>query len=156
MSCYFSSSVVVSFISFFLFLFRKKKKKWFCIIVLVIADKLLKMATALLYSPPSHLSFSSPKPHIFSFNTSSPSSISPSHFSRHFNTAQTLRFPSKTRSITPVAEGIISRELSEIYQSCNLWNCRGFNISYLVKGNGSGPPLLLVHGFGASIAHWRR
>ncbi|XP_078181793.1 alpha/beta-Hydrolases superfamily protein [Carex rostrata] len=114
------------------------------------------MATALLYSPPSHLSFSSPKPHIFSFNTSSPSSISPSHLSRHFNTAQTLRFPSKTRCITPVAEGIISRELSEIYKSCNLWNWRGFNISYLVKGNGSGPPLLLVHGFGASIAHWRR
>ncbi|KAF3329385.1 pheophytinase [Carex littledalei] len=107
------------------------------------------MAVALLYSPPSHISFSSPKPHIFSYNASS-------HFSRHFNTAQTVRFPSKTRCITPVAEGIISRELSEIYQSCNLWNWRGFNISYLVKGNGPGPPLLLVHGFGASIAHWRR
>ncbi|KAJ4748243.1 alpha/beta-Hydrolases superfamily protein [Rhynchospora pubera] len=114
------------------------------------------MAVALRYSPPSqsHLSFSSPKLHKFSFNPShSLSSLSPSHFSRRVNTTQTLRFPSKARSITPVAEGI-STELSEIYQSCKIWNWRGFNISYLVKGNG--PPLLLVHGFGASIPHWRR
>ncbi|XP_077231705.1 alpha/beta-Hydrolases superfamily protein [Tasmannia lanceolata] len=45
-------------------------------------------------------------------------------------------------------------EVREIYQSCNTWLWRGHVINFLVKGNG--PPLLLVHGFGASIAHWRR
>jgi hypothetical protein len=127
---------------------------WFCIGERLRADKLLKMAGALLYSPSSHLSLSSPKSHICSFNPFlSSCSFSPSHFPRHFHTVHTLRFNSKTRSITPVTESI-STELSEIYRSCNLWNWRGYNISYLVKGNG--PPLLLVHGFGASIPHWRR
>lgn len=137
--------------------FWSKPKVLFYEFVLVTkpqSDKRLKMAVALLYSPSSQLSLSSPKPRTFSFNPSLfPSPISRSHSSGHFKTAQPLRFRPKTRSIAPVVEGI-SRELGEIYQSCNFWNWRGFNVSYLVKGNG--PPLLLVHGFGASIAHWRR
>ncbi len=34
------------------------------------------------------------------------------------------------------------------------WNWRGQQIRYTVQGQGQ--PLLLIHGFGASIGHWRR
>lgn len=33
------------------------------------------------------------------------------------------------------------------------WNWRGHSIRYTVKGNGR--PLVLIHGFGAAIGHWR-
>ncbi|MBD2665190.1 hypothetical protein B6N60_02442 [Richelia sinica FACHB-800] len=35
-----------------------------------------------------------------------------------------------------------------------LWNWQDYQIQYTVQGNGQ--PLLLVHGFGASIGHWRK
>lgn len=38
------------------------------------------------------------------------------------------------------------------YESFN-WNWRGHTICYTVKG--SGRPLVLIHGFGAAIGHWR-
>ncbi|KAF8410953.1 hypothetical protein HHK36_003490 [Tetracentron sinense] len=51
----------------------------------------------------------------------------------------------------------------EIRKRCRTWQWRGHSINYLLHcpgGDGgdpsSSPPLLLVHGFGASIAHWRR
>ena len=34
------------------------------------------------------------------------------------------------------------------------WNWKGYKIQYTVMGEGS--PLVLVHGFGASIGHWRK
>lgn len=34
------------------------------------------------------------------------------------------------------------------------WNWKGYNIQYTVKG--SGRPLVLIHGFGAAIGHWRQ
>jgi pimeloyl-ACP methyl ester carboxylesterase len=34
------------------------------------------------------------------------------------------------------------------------WTWRGYQIEYTVKGEGK--PLLLIHGFGASIGHWRK
>ncbi len=34
------------------------------------------------------------------------------------------------------------------------WTWRGHEIKYIVKGQGN--PLLLIHGFGASIGHWRK
>lgn len=34
------------------------------------------------------------------------------------------------------------------------WNWQGHNIQYTV--NGTGQPLVLIHGFGASIGHWRK
>ncbi|MBD2464322.1 alpha/beta fold hydrolase [Oscillatoria sp. FACHB-1407] len=34
------------------------------------------------------------------------------------------------------------------------WTWRGYNIRYAVKG--SGHPLILIHGFGAAIGHWRQ
>ena len=34
------------------------------------------------------------------------------------------------------------------------WNWRGYDIHYTVEGYGT--PLLLIHGFGASVGHWRK
>ncbi|MEM9804298.1 MAG: alpha/beta fold hydrolase [Cyanobacteria bacterium P01_D01_bin.56] len=34
------------------------------------------------------------------------------------------------------------------------WNWRGYDIKYTVQGQGT--PLVLIHGFGASIGHWRK
>lgn len=48
----------------------------------------------------------------------------------------------------------ISPELKAIYGTQREWTWRGYSIAYTVQGNG--PPVLLVHGFGASIGHWRR
>ncbi|KAL5229573.1 hypothetical protein ABZP36_028349 [Zizania latifolia] len=44
--------------------------------------------------------------------------------------------------------------LEELYRSCTTWTWRGMRVNYLVRGEG--PPVLLVHGFGASVGHWRR
>jgi pimeloyl-ACP methyl ester carboxylesterase len=35
------------------------------------------------------------------------------------------------------------------------WIWRGYEISYLSEGN-TGTPVLLIHGFGASVGHWRK
>jgi pimeloyl-ACP methyl ester carboxylesterase len=34
------------------------------------------------------------------------------------------------------------------------WQWRGFDVNYTVQGDGD--PLLLIHGFGASVGHWRK
>ncbi|KAG0590779.1 hypothetical protein KC19_1G126000 [Ceratodon purpureus] len=51
-------------------------------------------------------------------------------------------------------ESFITEELEAIYATKREWAWRGYSIAYTVQG--SGPPVLLVHGFGASIGHWRR
>lgn len=50
----------------------------------------------------------------------------------------------------------IGKELEAIYTGCNSWEWKGYKINYVVEGDGRGPALLLVHGFGASLGHWRR
>ncbi|KAL7606232.1 pheophytinase, chloroplastic [Lactuca sativa] len=51
-------------------------------------------------------------------------------------------------------------EVNQIKDRCSKWEWRGYTINYLkYEGQNcqkSNPPLLLVHGFGASVAHWRR
>ena len=64
-------------------------------------------------------------------------------------------------------------EVREIRDSCNKWQWKGHTINYFVAATAVQgqatlssspssnslslpPPLLLVHGFGASIPHWRR
>ncbi|KAF8765604.1 hypothetical protein HU200_008095 [Digitaria exilis] len=44
---------------------------------------------------------------------------------------------------------------AELRRGCTTWTWRGMRVNYLAMGQG-GPPVLLVHGFGASVAHWRR
>lgn len=54
--------------------------------------------------------------------------------------------------------------LEFIKQSCRKWQWKGeYSINYFVSSDldlppssHNGPPLLLIHGFGASIPHWRR
>ncbi|KAH6775118.1 alpha/beta-Hydrolases superfamily protein [Perilla frutescens var. hirtella] len=59
-------------------------------------------------------------------------------------------------------ESLPPLEVREIDGKCKKWVWKGYAINYLVYPEISGdaadvnPPLLLVHGFGASIAHWRR
>lgn len=36
----------------------------------------------------------------------------------------------------------------------HIWDWRGFEIQYTVQGEGQ--PLVLIHGFGASLGHWRK
>ncbi|KAK7344081.1 hypothetical protein VNO77_13328 [Canavalia gladiata] len=61
-------------------------------------------------------------------------------------------------SATTAAEGSLS-EVENIKQKCLTWQWKGhYSINYFVSSDAddSPPPLLLVHGFGASIPHWRR
>lgn len=51
-------------------------------------------------------------------------------------------------------ESCLTKELESIYATMREWKWRGYSIAYTVHG--CGPPVLLVHGFGASIGHWRR
>ncbi|PWA80300.1 helitron helicase-like domain-containing protein [Artemisia annua] len=52
-------------------------------------------------------------------------------------------------------------KVNEIKGICSKWVWRGYTINYLKYeglngGDKLSPPVLLVHGFGASVAHWRR
>uniref|UniRef100_A0A0E0DRG8 AB hydrolase-1 domain-containing protein n=1 Tax=Oryza meridionalis TaxID=40149 RepID=A0A0E0DRG8_9ORYZ len=58
-----------------------------------------------------------------------------------------------TGTVDPAA-ALSSSSLEELYRSCATWTWRGMRVNYLVRGEG--PPVLLVHGFGASVGHWRR
>ncbi len=44
--------------------------------------------------------------------------------------------------------------LSPLQKSCQIWTWRGHKIQYSVTGKGT--PIVLIHGFGASIGHWRK
>lgn len=49
----------------------------------------------------------------------------------------------------------ISPALQAIYDQCQTWRWKGqYNTNYVKVG--TGPPIVLVHGFGASIGHWRK
>lgn len=44
--------------------------------------------------------------------------------------------------------------LEELKQRMEEWTWQGHSINYLIVGQG--PPLVLVHGFGGSILHFRK
>ncbi|XP_052292212.1 pheophytinase, chloroplastic-like [Citrus sinensis] len=59
------------------------------------------------------------------------------------------------------ASAALELEVNEIRESCKMWKWKGqYSINYLVSStpnsHPNSTPLLLVHGFGASIPHWRR
>ncbi|XXG65974.1 hypothetical protein AAC387_Pa05g3545 [Persea americana] len=101
---------------------------------------------------PSISSSSSP-PRFFT----SPSPSSPSlHFygSVGSNISNSTTLLVKSSNLAAPESSRSSLDPGELYESCKTWRWRGHSINFLAKGNG--PPLLLVHGFGASIGHWRR
>nr|AYD75964.1 pheophytinase isoform 2 [Zoysia japonica]AYD75965.1 pheophytinase isoform 2 [Zoysia japonica] len=57
-------------------------------------------------------------------------------------------------AVAPAATSTPALSLEELRGGCTTWTWRGMRVNYLVRGHG--PPLLLVHGFGASVLHWRR
>ncbi|XP_011096167.1 pheophytinase, chloroplastic isoform X2 [Sesamum indicum] len=70
---------------------------------------------------------------------------------------------SSTAAVSAEKEEVLPPlDVSEINRKSKKWVWKGYTISYLVYPEGNSdaaavnPPLLLVHGFGASIAHWRR
>lgn len=76
-----------------------------------------------------------------------------------------FRFRARVRHRKPIlnaasSAGAVEVGFREIQEKCSKWQWKGHTISYLVvhppQARSSNPPLLLVHGFGASIAHWRR
>ena len=60
---------------------------------------------------------------------------------------------SETGEAGPSAIGPV---LTAIYAQCQTWQWKGMAINYVKQGSGSGPAVLLVHGFGASIGHFRK
>ncbi|KAH7663823.1 putative hydrolase/acyltransferase (alpha/beta hydrolase superfamily) protein [Dioscorea alata] len=112
------------------------------------AVALLPASTLSPPSPPSHLPLFPTPNHL-----SPPSLLIPQR--KASSTCQHLRF--RIASSGPSVAAPMdqrSSNLKDIYECCDSWAWNGFKINYLVKGKGM--PLLLVHGFGASVAHWRR
>ncbi|KAI3874922.1 hypothetical protein MKW98_019495 [Papaver atlanticum] len=76
---------------------------------------------------------------------------------------QIITNASSSPSLTTNSSNSNILEISEIKENSKKWKWRGkYSINYFVvqsssSANGSvNPPLLLIHGFGASIPHWRR
>ncbi|XP_031384650.1 pheophytinase, chloroplastic isoform X2 [Punica granatum] len=76
-----------------------------------------------------------------------------------------LVISSSSASSTEAQIGGDILEIADIRDGCRKWLWKGqYSINYFVSGPSSAPPpyakpppvLLLVHGFGASIPHWRR
>ncbi|KAK4577843.1 hypothetical protein RGQ29_028107 [Quercus rubra] len=64
-----------------------------------------------------------------------------------------------TTTTTTATSGGGDLEVKELKERCKKWEWKGqYSITYFVSqsSNNNKPPLLLVHGFGASIPHWRR
>ncbi|XP_062151347.1 pheophytinase, chloroplastic isoform X2 [Alnus glutinosa] len=73
---------------------------------------------------------------------------------RHCNSFSTT---TNSCTTTTSGDGGGKLEVAEIKEKCEKWQWKGqYSINYFVSHSNSNPPLLLVHGFGASIPHWRR
>ena len=51
---------------------------------------------------------------------------------------------------------MISTIVNDYYLNSNYWKWNGYKISWNVKGEDTNDPLILLHGFGACSAHWRK
>ncbi|XP_050248684.1 pheophytinase, chloroplastic [Quercus robur] len=78
------------------------------------------------------------------------------------NTTSTTTATTTTTTTTATSGGGVL-EVKELKERCKKWEWKGqYSITYFVSqssisnSNNNKPPLLLVHGFGASIPHWRR
>ncbi|XP_027079982.2 uncharacterized protein [Coffea arabica] len=89
------------------------------------------------------------------------------HHRRKHVTVWTIQ-PVRSSSAAPATvvseeeDNVLSLDVSDIKAISRSWLWRGHKINYLHYQAGDGktspaaPPLLLVHGFGASVAHWRK
>lgn len=111
------------------------------------------MAIALLRTPSSYSPPSATAP-LLPFTTAcrSPSRVPSS--AGHWKRVRGLRIKSGSGRGLALTLADTSGDLKEIRDCCTIWKWKEFDVNYLVKGKG--PPLLLVHGFGASVGHWRR
>ena len=85
------------------------------------------------------------------------------HYPCHFNiiSRSENRGSIVVNSISTSDAGTAMSDVGELKQKYRKWQWKGqYSINYLVSSNSaadsSRPSLLLVHGFGASILHWRR
>ena len=46
--------------------------------------------------------------------------------------------------------------VNDYYFNSRYWDWNGYKISWNLKGTESGDPIILIHGFGACSAHWRK
>lgn len=111
------------------------------------------MALVLLRTPSSYSPPSATAP-LLPFTTAcrSPSRVPSS--AGHWKRVRGLRIASGSGRGLALTHADTSGDLKEIRDCCTVWKWKDFDVNYLVKGKG--PPLLLVHGFGASVGHWRR
>ncbi|KAM4093570.1 hypothetical protein ACB094_06G128200 [Castanea mollissima] len=85
------------------------------------------------------------------------------HHHHHHNSISIISNCTTTTTTTATAGGGVL-EVKELKERCKKWEWKGqYSITYFVShssnsnnSNNNKPPLLLVHGFGASIPHWRR
>ena len=64
--------------------------------------------------------------------------------------------PTNTLNLPPLKlSALASPSQPDPYTGQKLnWDWRGYDIKYIAHGEG--PPIILIHGFGASIGHWRK
>ena len=69
-------------------------------------------------------------------------------------TGQIIKQPSQQANAIPYISASSSTCVKPEKQQIQTWNWRGYDIQYHIQGHGA--PLVLIHGFGASIGHWRK
>lgn len=80
------------------------------------------------------------------------------HSCTHEATIKCINASSSSSSISSPSKPL-SLPVKEIKEKCKTWLWRGYSITYLTYPQPQFDPinpLLLIHGFGASIPHWRR
>lgn len=92
----------------------------------------------------------------------------PFHHQYSPNTGQEYKLFINSKAISPNASSSVSAptsdtriQVADIKRSSVKWEWKGHSVNYFVykksqgSSNSNSPPVLLVHGFGASIPHWR-
>ena len=69
-------------------------------------------------------------------------------------TGQIIKQPSQQSNVDSRIPASSLASVKQNKQQVQIWNWRGYDIQYAVQGYGT--PLVLIHGFGASIGHWRK